>query len=234
VFGPNIKDWPTIPPMPEHLLLRVISFITDEVTTTDELIPSGETSSFRSNPLRLAEFALGRRDPAYVGKAKALMALNDVDKAEKAALFARAGAAVGLDDCGSLAETAGLASAIYARKPGDGSAREQAASSQRVLGGGANFALEYATKRYRSNLINWGILPFLTDKEDDLAPDTWVFLPHIRRRIGEGAETVDGFRLELNDSQNGAARPLVLKLGALTDAERDILLAGCLINYYRR
>ena len=229
-FGPNIKDWPDIPPMPEHLFLGVASFITDEVTTTDELIPSGETSSFRSNPLRLAEFTLGRRDPAYVGKAKAIMQLDD---GAKAALLARVRACPGLDTEIDLA-AAGFASAIYARKPGDGSAREQAASSQRVLGGGANFALEYATKRYRSNLLNWGMLPFLTGTEADLAPDCWVFLPYIRRRIEEaaaGAETIAGFRL---DAGGGAPRPVTFTLGPLTAAERAILLAGCLINYYRR
>jgi aconitate hydratase len=227
VFGPNIKDWPAIPALPEHLLLKVASFITDDVTTTDELIPSGETSSFRSNPLRLAAFTLSRRDPAYVQKAKDVMALSAADRA---ALIRTARAICG---AGCLAETdAGIQtdvliqSAVYARKPGDGSAREQAASCQRVLGGGANFALEYATKRYRSNLINWGILPFLAERETDIEPDGFIFVPHIRKALAARAETIPARRL-------ADGRPVTLRLGPLTPAERDILIAGCLINYYK-
>jgi aconitate hydratase len=229
VFGPNIKDWPTIPALPEHLLLKVASFITDEVTTTDELIPSGETSSFRSNPLRLAEFTLSRRDPAYVQKAKDTMALNDND-AERAALIQKARSICG---CGGLDEAdAGVGadilvqSAVYARKPGDGSAREQAASCQRVLGGGANFAREYATKRYRSNLLNWGILPFLAERETDIEPDGFIFVPYIRKAVAAQTAEIAAYRLSDN-------RKITLRLGALTDAERDILIAGCLINYYK-
>jgi aconitate hydratase len=222
VFGPNIKDWPAIPALPEHVLVKVVSFITDEVTTTDELIPSGETSSFRSNPLRLAEFTLSRRDPAYVQKAKDVLNLGEADRA---ALIEKART---LPGCGGISATdIGIQSALYARKPGDGSAREQAASCQRVLGGGANFALEYATKRYRSNLINWGLLPFLTERESDLAPDTVVFVPHIRKAVAEQTGTIKAYRL--TDSGE-----ITLRLGALTATERDILLAGCLINYYKR
>jgi aconitate hydratase len=224
VFGPNIKDWPAIPALPEHLLLNIVSFITDDVTTTDELIPSGETSSFRSNPLRLAEFTLSRRDPAYVQKAKATMGLSPADKA---ALIQKART---LPGCGGLADQfadqAGIQSAIYARKPGDGSAREQAASCQRVLGGGANFAREYATKRYRSNLINWGILPFLIECETDIDPDTFIFVPHIKKAVAARTDEIPAYRLT-------DGRTITLRLGPLTDPERDILIAGCLINYYK-
>ncbi|MDR0637984.1 MAG: hydratase [Spirochaetaceae bacterium] len=230
VFGPNIKDWPAIPVLPEHLVIKVASFITDDVTTTDELIPSGETSSFRSNPLRLAEFTLSRRDPAYVQKAKDVLNLGDADKA---ALIERART---LPGCGGIDETnAGVLidvqSGIYARKPGDGSAREQAASCQRVLGGGANFALEYATKRYRSNLINWGLLPFLVERESDLAPDTFIFVPHLRKAVAEQGETGAADIIRAYRLTDG--REITLRLGALTATERDILLAGCLINYYK-
>jgi aconitate hydratase len=226
VFGPNIKDWPAIPALPEHLLLKVASFITDDVTTTDELIPSGETSSFRSNPLRLAEFTLSRRDPAYVQKAKDTMNLNATDKAvliaKKAILILKAQAI-----CGGLDEAdIDIQSAVYARKPGDGSAREQAASCQRVLGGGANFALEYATKRYRSNLLNWGLLPFLVERETDIEPDGFIFVPYIRKAVATHTEEIAAYRLS-------DGHQITLRLGPLTDAERDILIAGCLINYYR-
>ena len=231
VFGPNIKDWPAIPALPEHLLIKVASFITDDVTTTDELIPSGETSSFRSNPLRLAEFTLSRRDPSYVQKAKAVLNMSGADKA---ALIEKARA---LPGCGGInTADAGIPidipieiqSGVYARKPGDGSAREQAASCQRVLGGGANFALEYATKRYRSNLINWGLLPFLVERESDLEPDALIFIPHIRKAVAGQSETEAVKAYRLTDG-----REITLRLGMLTATERDILLAGCLINYYK-
>jgi aconitate hydratase len=229
VFGPNIKDWPAIPALPEHLLLKVASFITDDVTTTDELIPSGETSSFRSNPLRLAEFTLSRRDPAYVQKAKDTMRLSATDKA---ALIQKARAMYGesgLDEADTGIQSdvlIDIQSAVYARKPGDGSAREQAASCQRVLGGGANFALEYATKRYRSNLLNWGMLPFLAERETDIEPDGFIFVPHIRKAVAAQTEEITACRL-------ADGRKITLRLGPLTDAERDILIAGCLINYYK-
>jgi aconitate hydratase len=232
VFGPNIKDWPAIPALPEHLLLKVASFITDEVTTTDELIPSGETSSFRSNPLRLAEFTLSRRDPAYVQKAKNTMALNGNDNgAERTILIQKVVQAifggVGLNGANiDIRFDVQIQSAVYARKPGDGSAREQAASCQRVLGGGANFALEYATKRYRSNLINWGLLPFLVERETDIEPDGFIFVPYIRKAVAAHTEEIAAYRFS-------DERKITLRLGPLTDAERDILIAGCLINYYK-
>ena len=191
--GPNIRPWPEIPAMPEDLEVTFTAVIHDPVTTTDELIPSGETSSYRSNPMKLAEFALSRRVPEYVGRCKALMA-------------------------------EGKASAVYAVKPGDGSAREQAASCQRVLGGGANLAVEYATKRYRSNLINWGILPFTWDGEFIWEDGAVLRVPGIRKAIASGAEEVTG---TIGDTA------LTLGLGKLSDKEREILLAGCLINWYR-
>ena len=192
-YGPNIQPWPEIPAMPEDLEVTFTAVIHDPVTTTDELIPSGETSSYRSNPMKLAEFALSRRVPEYVGRCKDLMA-------------------------------EGKASAVYAVKPGDGSAREQAASCQRVLGGGANLAVEYATKRYRSNLINWGILPFTWDGEFSWSDGAVLRVPGIRRAIAAGAETVTGY---IGDAE------LTLGLGRLSDKEREILLAGCLINWYK-
>ena len=193
-YGPNIQPWPEIPAMPEDLEVTFTAVIHDPVTTTDELIPSGETSSYRSNPMKLAEFALSRRVPEYVGRCKALMA-------------------------------EGKASAVYAVKPGDGSAREQAASCQRVLGGGANLAVEYATKRYRSNLINWGILPFTWDGEFTWEDGAVLRVPGIRAAIASGAEEVTGY---IGDTT------LTLGLGKLSDKEREILLAGCLINWYRQ
>ncbi len=192
-YGPNIQPWPEIPPMPEDLEVTFTAVIHDPVTTTDELIPSGETSSYRSNPMKLAEFALSRRVPAYVGRCKALMA-------------------------------EGKASAVYAVKPGDGSAREQAASCQRVLGGGANVAVEYATKRYRSNLINWGILPFTWDGDFTWEDGAVLRVPGIRKALESGAEEVTGY---IGDTE------LRLSLGKLSEKERQILLAGCLINWYR-
>ena len=220
-MGPNIRDWPVLPAMAAHLLVKVVSELHDPVTTTDELIPSGETSSFRSNPLRLAEFTLSRRDPAYVGEAKAVAALtiDDLD-----ALYGRIQAL----DRTVAREDIGIGSALYANCPGDGSAREQAASCQRVLGGSANIALAYATKRYRSNLLNWGMLPLVTDDEHLFHKGDWLLLPHIRRAIAEGAGQVEGYLLTASD-----ARPVSLSLGELTAEERRVLLAGCLINDYR-
>jgi aconitate hydratase len=231
VFGPNIKDWPQIPALPDSLLVKVVSYLTDPVITTDELIPSGETSSYRSNPLRLAEFTLSRKDPAYVGRAKAVQAQESARQAGgepdaelQAAYRKLAAVAVG--------EPAGAAigSAVYAYKIGDGSAREQAASCQRVLGAAANFAREYATKRYRSNLLNWGILPFLVADEGALRLGDYVFLPGIRQAVLGKADEIRGYAVR--DGAGGVAE-IVLALGALTDAEREILAAGCLINHYR-
>ena len=229
-FGPNIKDWPEQPALTDDLLLKVASYITDPVTTTDELIPSGETSSYRSNPLRLAEFTLSRKDPAYVGRAKAVKAMDEARKAgslpaEVQAVYdALAKAGVQADGA-----AANIGSAVFAVKPGDGSAREQAASCQRVLGGAANFACEYATKRYRSNCINWGMLPFLVEDPDALAQDSYVFVPGVRRALLEAADAMTGYVV----GADGSVTPITLRLGALTDDERQILADGCLINYYK-
>ena len=234
-FGPNIKDWPKIPALPENLLLKVVSEIHDPVTTTDELIPSGETSSYRSNPLGLAEFALSRKDPAYVGRAK------EVQKAQKAIEAGECPLEV-LDELkevmGKVRKTypevgegnLGIGSTIFAVKPGDGSAREQAASCQKVLGGWANIACEYATKRYRSNLINWGMLPFITEEDHEklsFQNGDYIFVPDIRRAIEEKAADIKAYVVgsELTEVH--------FKLGDMTDAERKIILKGCLINYYR-
>jgi aconitate hydratase len=229
VFGPNIKDWPGIPALPENLLVKIISFITDPVTTTDELIPSGETSSYRSNPLRLAEFTLSRKDPQYVGKAKAVLAFEAQRKGGKAAeeIAGVLKKIKTLPGWGGLElPHLGIGSAIYARKPGDGSAREQAASCQRVLGASANLALEYATKRYRSNLINWGILPFLIADEKVLHPGDYLFFPEIKKAVTEKTASIKGFVI------GGGVREITASLGELTDTERQILIEGCLINYY--
>ena len=229
-FGPNIKDWPEQPALTDDLLLKVASYITDPVTTTDELIPSGETSSYRSNPLRLAEFTLSRKDPAYVGRAKAVKAMDEARKAgslpaEVQAVYdALVKAGVQADGA-----AANIGSAVFAVKPGDGSAREQAASCQRVLGGAANFACEYATKRYRSNCINWGMLPFLVEDPDALAQDSYVFVPGVRRALLEAADAMTGYVV----GADGSVTPVTLRLGALTDDERQILADGCLINYYK-
>ncbi len=233
-FGPNIKDWPKMAPLPENLLLKVVSEIHDPVTTTDELIPSGETSSYRSNPLGLAEFALSRKDPAYVGRAK------EIQKAEKAI---EAGedplkAVPELEKIVPVIESAfpgsfektGIGSTIFAVKPGDGSAREQAASCQKVLGGWANIANEYATKRYRSNLINWGMLPFLIEAgELPFANGDYLFFPEIRRSVLESAPEITGYAV--NDSE---VREFKVRLGSLTEDEKEIILKGCLINYNAR
>ena len=229
-FGPNIKDWPEQPALTDDLLLKVASYITDPVTTTDELIPSGETSSYRSNPLRLAEFTLSRKDPAYVGRAKAV---KEMDEARKAGSLPAEVQAVydALAKAGVQADgaAANIGSAVFAVKPGDGSAREQAASCQRVLGGAANFACEYATKRYRSNCINWGMLPFLVEDPDALAQDSYVFVPGVRRALLEAADAMTGYVV----GADGSVTPVTLRLGALTDDERQILADGCLINYYK-
>jgi len=218
-FGPNIKDWPKMPALPENLLLKVVSFITDPVTTTDELIPSGETSSYRSNPLKLAEFTLSRKDPEYVKRAKEV--LENPLQPEVTEKIKK------IDGCsGFTADSIGVGSAIFARKPGDGSAREQAASCQRVLGASANLALEYATKRYRSNLINWGILPFIITDESAFNLNSYIFFPGIKAAIQEKKEIITGYVLGDTIVEIKAA------LGGLTDAERQILIDGCLINYY--
>ena len=223
VYGPNIADWPEQIPLPEDLLLTVASAIYDSVTTTDELIPSGETSSYRSNPLKLAEFTLSRKDPAYVGRAKDILAVEKLRRTNPADLAVTA-ALRGRD-----AAKTGLGSLVMALKPGDGSAREQAASCQRVLGGCANIAAEYATKRYRSNVINWGMLPFILPEVEKLniQPGDQVYIPGIRALL-EG----DGERIGATLIQNGKETPITLTLPDLSREQRDIILVGCLINYY--
>ena len=223
VFGPNIADWPEQIALPENLLLTVAAAIYDPVTTTDELIPSGETSSYRSNPLRLSEFALSRKDPQYVPRAKAIQMVEKLRRENPSAPEVKE-ALNGYDPART-----GLGSLVMALKPGDGSAREQAASCQRVLGGCANIAGEYATKRYRSNVVNWGMLPFVADglKELDLQPGDRVYIPGIRALL-EG----DGESVQATVLRDGGETSVTLSLPGLTREERDIILAGCLINYY--
>ena len=234
-FGPNIKDWPEMSALPENLLLKVVSEIHDPVTTTDELIPSGETSSYRSNPLGLAEFALSRKDPAYVERAKA------VQKAQKA-IEAGTCPLNELEELKAVMEVVnqtypevrkgnlGIGSTIFAVKPGDGSAREQAASCQKVLGGWANIANEYATKRYRSNLINWGMLPFITEEEHtalSFKNGDYIFVPDIRKAVETKQDVIRAYVV------GDMLKEVQFRLGELTDAEREIILKGCLINYYK-
>ncbi len=232
-FGPNIKDWPQMPALPEHMILKVISEIHDPVTTTDELIPSGETSSYRSNPLGLAEFTLSRKDPAYVGLAKEIQAAQKAIESgrcpgEAVPELAPVFQALNVWHPGVDRSNVGVGSTIFAVKPGDGSAREQAASCQKVLGGWANIANSYATKRYRSNLINWGMLPFLIEEGDlPFAKGDYLFIPGIRRAVLEKAEEI---RAYVNGERD---REVILRLGGLTDDEREIILKGCLINYYK-
>ena len=233
-FGPNIKDWPAMTALPENLILRVVSEIHDPVTTTDELIPSGETSSYRSNPLGLAEFTLSRKDPAYVGLAK------DIQTAQKAVMEGKCPVEVKpelksvMDMIHTVypevgKENVGFGSTIFAVKPGDGSAREQAASCQKVLGGWANIANEYATKRYRSNLINWGMLPFLIEEgELPFKNKDYLFFPDIRKAVEEKAEEIKAYKV----GEEGLGE-FTVRLGELTDEERQIILKGCLINYNR-
>ncbi|MDD2955893.1 MAG: hydratase [Oscillospiraceae bacterium] len=232
-FGPNIADWPAMSPLTGDLLLKVVSVIRDPVTTTDELIPSGETSSYRSNPLKLAEFTLSRKDPAYVGRAKAVQAAEAArlqGQDPVAALPELAQALEGFSGVKKLdPASTGVGSLVYAVKPGDGSAREQAASCQKVLGGWANIAQEYATKRYRSNLINWGMLPFLF-AQDELPFENldYILVPDVRAAVAEKWETIPAWALS-----HGEVKPFSLSLGELTDDERRIILSGCLINFYR-
>ena len=234
-FGPNIKDWPEMAALQENLIVKVVSEIHDPVTTTDELIPSGETSSYRSNPLGLAEFTLSRKDPAYVGRAK------EVQKAQKAIQEGKCPVealpemkpvmdVIKKDYPNVSKENLGVGSTIFAVKPGDGSAREQAASCQKVLGGWANIANEYATKRYRSNLINWGMLPFLI-KEGELpfANGDYLFFPQIRKAVEEKDDVIRGYVVGAE-----GLKEFEVALGELTDDEREIILKGCLINYNRK
>lgn len=231
VCGPNIKDWPELPPLNDHMLLKVCAYITDPVTTTDELIPSGETGSFRSNPMGLAEFTLSRRVPEYVNKAKAVM---NFEKERKTGTCPDEVQKV-LDQIRGIAgyenvkdEQIDLSSTIYAVKPGDGSAREQAASCQRVLLGGANITVEYATKRYRSNLINWGMVPFILNGPADFQDDDYIFIPGIKKIL-------DGDMKEITAYVMGdTVKTLSLAIEPLTDEEKEIIRCGCLINYNRK
>ena len=234
-FGPNIKDWPEMAALADNLILKVVSEIHDPVTTTDELIPSGETSSYRSNPLGLAEFTLSRKDPAYVGRAKEIQAAQKAIQAgncpaeavpELKPVIKTINKAYPDVDKTNL----GVGSTIFAVKPGDGSAREQAASCQKVLGGWANIANEYATKRYRSNLINWGMLPFLIPSGDlPFKNGDYLFFPGIRKAVEEKADVIKGYTVE-----GDALKEFEVTLGELTDDEREIILKGCLINYNRK
>nr|WP_318717504.1 hydratase [uncultured Treponema sp.] len=226
-FGPNIKDWPQMEALGDNLLVKVVSEIHDPVTTTDELIPSGETSSFRSNPLGLAEFTLSRKDPAYVGRAKSVRDRTDDVKAE----ITKVCAALNVKE-----SDVQVGSTIYAVKPGDGSAREQAASCQRVLGASANIACEYATKRYRSNLMNWGMLPFLYKSGDQAATEKlpfangdWVYIPNVKKQVAEKADSYKAYAV----NASGKVTEFELTTGDMTDDERKIILAGCLINFYK-
>ena len=234
-FGPNIKDWPEMAALADNLILKVVSEIHDPVTTTDELIPSGETSSYRSNPLGLAEFTLSRKDPEYVGRAKAIQAAQKAIQAGNCPAEA-------VPELKPVIQTInktypdvdktnlGVGSTIFAVKPGDGSAREQAASCQKVLGGWANIANEYATKRYRSNLINWGMLPFLIPAGDlPFKNGDFLFFPGIRKAVEEKADVIKGYTVD-----GDTLKEFEVTLGELTDDEREIILKGCLINYNRK
>ena len=234
-FGPNIKDWPEMAALADNLILKVVSEIHDPVTTTDELIPSGETSSYRSNPLGLAEFTLSRKDPAYVGRAKEIQAAQKAIQAGQCPAEA-------VPELKPVMETIhksypdvdktnlGVGSTIFAVKPGDGSAREQAASCQKVLGGWANVANEYATKRYRSNLINWGMLPFLIPAGDlPFRNGDYLFFPGIRKAVEEKSDVIKGYTVD-----GDSLKEFDVTLGELTDDEREIILKGCLINYNRK
>ena len=233
-FGPNIKDWPAMSALPEYLVLKVVSEIHDPVTTTDELIPSGETSSYRSNPLGLAEFTLSRKDPEYVGRAKEIQKAQKAIEAGNCPLDVVPELKTVMDAVHTKYPEAGkgnlgVGSTIFAVKPGDGSAREQAASCQKVLGGWANIANSYATKRYRSNLINWGMLPFLIDEgELPFKNGDYLFVPHITEAVKNGAKELEAYVVK-----DGQLHAFTLKLGEMTPEEREIILKGCLINYNR-
>lgn len=231
VCGPNIKDWPELPKLNDHMLLKVCAYITDPVTTTDELIPSGETGSFRSNPMGLAEFTLSRRVPEYVGKAKVVMNYEKERKdgecpEEVQRILEKVHSIHGYEKIDD--QTIDLSSTIYAVKPGDGSAREQAASCQRVLLGGANITVEYATKRYRSNLINWGMVPFVLNGKPDFADDDYIFVPDIKKALDTDMKEIKAYVI------GEEIRPLSLAIEPLTDEEKEIIRCGSLINYNRK
>jgi aconitate hydratase len=224
-FGPNIKDWPPMYRLDENLLVRLCAVINDDVTTTDELIPSGETSSYRSNPIKLAEFTLSRRVPEYAERSKVLRGFEQARQAGGELPSELIGV---LAKVGGDAKTTTVGSCVFAKKPGDGSAREQAASCQKVLGGFANICYEYATKRYRSNCVNWGVIPFTVNKDASFACSDWIYVPDVRRGIAEGRRA---FPAKVIDVE-GAVYDVTLECGDLADNEKQILLEGCLINYY--
>ena len=232
IYGPNIKDWPQMTALTDNILLKVCSKILDEVTTTDELIPSGETSSYRSNPLGLAEFTLSRRDPEYVGRSKQVDIIEKArrngedilkDNAELTYVFDKIRKIDGFSNI--VANNTEIGSMIYAKKPGDGSAREQAASCQRVIGGLANIAKEYATKRYRSNVINWGMLPFLLDDKPDFEVGDYIFVPNIKSHLRGDMSKIPAYIIGKN------IKEISLSIAEMTDAEKSIVEAGSLINY---
>ena len=230
-FGPNIKDWPEMPALTNDLLVKVCSYITDPVTTTDELIPSGETSSYRSNPERLSEFALSRRDPEYVGRSKVLRQFDRDRRAGKGLPEEVTKVYDALEKAGHKIDREGtdIGSTIYANCPGDGSAREQAASCQRVMGASANLARSYATKRYRSNCINWGMVPFLVEDPEAFELGDYVFIPGVREAVLEAKDNFSAFVVKAD----GTVKEIKVSLGGLTPDERQIIVDGCLINYYR-
>ena len=225
-YGPNIKDWPHMPRLEEDLLVKLCAVIHDSVTTTDELIPSGETSSYRSNPIGLSEFALSRRVPEYVGRSKAVRALEEAREAGEIP----AGVQEVLDRVGGDGRRTTVGSCVFAKRPGDGSAREQAASCQKVLGGFANICYEYATKRYRSNCINWGIVPFTMDASEEFPYEEgdWVYIPGLKKAIAGGVEEMTAKVIR----RDGSVHDLPLKCAGLTEDEKLILQEGCLMNYY--
>ena len=225
-YGPNIRDWPRMPRLEEDLLVRLCAVIHDPVTTTDELIPSGETSSYRSNPIGLSEFALSRRVPEYVGRSKAVRALEEAREAGEIP----AGVQEVLDRVGGDGRRTTVGSCVFAKRPGDGSAREQAASCQKVLGGFANICYEYATKRYRSNCINWGIVPFTMDASEEFPYEEgdWVYIPGLKKAIAGGVEEMTAKVIR----RDGSVHDLPLKCAGLTEDEKLILQEGCLMNYY--
>ncbi|HQA61149.1 MAG TPA: hydratase, partial [Tepidanaerobacteraceae bacterium] len=234
VYGPNIKDWPSMPSLTEHVLIKVVTYINDPVTTTDEIIPSGETSSYRSNPMKLAEFTFSRKDPAYVGKAKEVLKYelsreegnNPEEVEELKEVYNSIRKIEGFED--TNAQDIGIGSTIYANKPGDGSAREYAASCQRILGAWANIAKEYATKRYRSNLINWGIIPFLIEDKSLIKKDDFIFIPNIKTAILNKTKDIKAYVL------GDKIKEISLSIGHLTDKETEILVSGSLINYNKK
>ena len=230
-FGPNIKDWPEMPALTNDLLVKVCSYITDPVTTTDELIPSGETSSYRSNPERLSEFALSRRDPQYVSRSKVMRQIERDREAGKALPEEVLNVYAALTKAGVKNDPAhtDIGSTIFANMPGDGSAREQAASCQRVMGASANFAKQYATKRYRSNCINWGMTPFLVENPEVFELGDYIFVPGIREAVLENKASFTAYAVK----PDGTVTAFPVSTGALTEPERQIIADGCLINYYR-